>query len=348
MKASRGFYVPPLPEGWRVFRRYSLVDDNPILVSPLAEVRACFFRRQGTWRAYSDRTFPHPVISPGDWKAFFQKETRRVAWISDYAPRLTEVLRGFKPPVVVLIRHWNGWFRARPVGWADPRTCPRIFGKSHYLRCADARALNQLVGSRAVTPEEAAQRIENAIWRVVLDHILRACRRADSFSRWRRVARSHRGRGHFFAGQFPLGWKELRAEQDFLYSPHWRVPWHGPELWADRYNPGGRALSEPGIHAWSFWNFLLERDLDLNDDPPAMALVAPLGHVTLGEVSWRAQGAALLRLWAPVPDEVCEHYRSLYQVPVVRTRWPRETALAWAARCLERGELIAPELMEEF
>ena len=119
-----------------------------------------------------------------------------------------------------------------------------------------------------------------------------------------------------------------------------RTIWSGRELWADRYNPEGSALNEPGIHAWAFWDGarMLDRD------EPAVALVAPLGHVTLGDVSWRAEGAALLRVWASVSPELVAEYSARYGIPVEAAESPALASLCWAARCLEKGEPLAPEL----
>ena len=178
---------------------------------------------------------------------------------------------------------------------------------------------------------------------VVAYRVAKASSWFDSQAAWRRVRRVFCRDGHFFAGEFPLGWKELVVDwrEVEILSPYKLVRWPGRELWADKYNPQGPALNEPGIHAWAFWSIPAE-----NEDVNAFALVAPLGHATLGDNSWRAEGAALLRVWVNAPPSVAQGASEKYGVPCRRASSPKLSAYSWAARCLEKGEPLAPELDE--
>jgi len=225
------------------------------------------------------------------------------------------------------------------------------------LAAGDPRRAFRAFGARPRVGEEQERRWEAELQVLLFD----PARKLDR--RWRRrAARLHRHlraalhvpaplrwppagqQGHFFIPfgewEVPLGWKVLGVEGETLVSPYQRTPWlTGDTLWAPEYRPVGEALHAPGIHAWGFWTW-----------PPevgwhhAVALVAALGHVTLGDRSWRAEGAQLLRVWIPgnYPGRAKALERH-YGVPVhaappgVRAD---RCALAWAYARLRRGQLL--------
>ena len=336
-----GFLVPPpglpsVPPGWRWLGEYpGLRQHRAVLRSPEGILVAIWDPDyEGMVRVYGGgRELPAQLR----WATVFEEYAQQMAEIARHAPGFFVVAQNLKP--WVLLRrpgestHLGGCVAAE-VALPDRRPRERWVLWASWLRVALTKREHCFPAECDFlrSPREIAAEVNARVTRDL-------CRWGDAFRLWRQIAACCQG--HFFAGPFPLGWKELLPDRVGLVSPVKRTIWSGRELWADRYNPEGPAMNEPGIHAWSFWAGAHHYRGVL-----AFALVAPLGHVTLGDESWRAEGAALLRVWAHAPEWVIAQYREQYGVPVQASRSPWQAGLSWAARCLEKGETIAPELDE--
>ena len=195
------------------------------------------------------------------------------------------------------------------------------------------------VAKAAVVWENSRQQTSHKLAR----HAVRACRLCDKCRAWKQRLSGVGQDVHHFEQGFLLGWKwlDLNPAKAILESPYNGTKWETDKLWADRYSPDDSVLHAPGVHAHAFYT--MPSDTPYSD--AALALVAGLGHATIGDKTWRAEGAQLVRVW--IAQHVLEEYRHIKMVPtwmmwrygvqVNVARGIEAAALSWAARRLMRG-----------
>lgn len=152
-----------------------------------------------------------------------------------------------------------------------------------------------------------------------------------------------RKEGHYFLEcGVPLGWRVFSLDPvspGLLRSPFMDTAWEEATLSADEYDAEDQRVHAPGVHAWGFWWGFG----DLQGE--VAALVAALEHVTIGEKTWRAQAAQILRLWVPkvTGERWVRAIKQRYQVPVETADDPQSAALLWAWNRLQKGQLLVEE-----
>ena len=264
-------------------------------------------------------------------------------------------------PGVFYACHQNGDWNGGPSGYAHLPVCrwPEVVLRAQSrgavwdpqqpfealaARLGDLRA--RAVGGRRY---EHRARMHRELWAILYAggrpavRLHQLCKEAIhqpvQFRGWRQ------GGGHFFVEfgewEIPLGWRYFQITRGTLCSPIQGTPWRTEVLWAEGYEESDRSYHAPGIHAFSFWSLAPRRAWKVDSDvrQGAFALVAPLGHVTLGDTSWRAQGCQILRLWIRDRKEAILA-RERYDVPVHSHPCPTQAGLAWAHNQLVRGRVL--------